>query len=454
MKHLILLGFLFAVAFAGCVGEANSTDELANEALSVLADPAERLSLASHPAYGYPSITDYSGLLGEVPNAWMLPPANELPDAISGFEHLAATAGFDGGAGIAVFGHYVFASGNGPGAVIDIADPANPVKVADLEADIRDADVIAHPDGTLTLVAASNGDIYLWDVTDPTQPEELGILPVSSHNAAVVPGTPLVYNAGSAGGGLTNPQGAYLGNGNGVTEIFDLTDPENPVQLDTFENGYGCHDITFFIDADNDKYRAYCAGIEMTQIWDIADPAAPEVIVNVPVHHGVAGTPSGSVFLALFSHLAMVNSDGTVLIVGDETGGGAAPGCDAYADAGAATVSGPLGNLWFYDITDETNPQLLSWFSPNNPITQASPIGEAEPIYNCTAHFGRIVQDLDMMVVGFYSSGTHLVDISDPTHPFIVDTFQQGGSVWDAWEWQGYVFTGDMNRGMDVLRLV
>ncbi len=503
MRTLILVSLLSMVAFSGCIDGNADTDSIdlgatvgyVAEATGILPTDIEffgavKTSLATHPAYGYPSYMDFSGLDVDVPLAWVPPVANQLPEVVTSMELLAETsAEVASGAGIAVFGHYAFLSGNGPGSIVDIADPANPVKVADLEDGIRDADLIAHPDGRLTLVAASNGPIFLYDVTDPTNPVTLTALLIdenetaNSHNAAVVPGTPIVYNANSAGGsftGFSDPTAATHETASGVTEIFDLTDPSNPVRLDDFENGYGCHDITFFIDAANEKYRAYCAGIEMTQIWDIEDPTNPEVIANIPVHYGVEGAPSASVFLAMFSHLAMVSADGNILIVGDESGGGLANACDVNVDAQVQTLAGPTGNLWFYDISDETNPMLLSAMNPTNPASQTdyqmkaaeqvqmavTTFAGSEPgttsVLNlafssvpsgCTAHFGRIIEDKDQMLMSFYGAGSLLIDFSDPAHPTILDQFSIGGNTWDVWEYQGYAFTGDLNRGMDVLLL-
>ncbi len=441
MRFLIAT-LLVATVLAGCTD--NTVDDITSE-LPVITPTWLDRQTASHPAFGFPTISDYTGLDPAGYTHHFHPPEMvEIPEVITGLEVVGGTSDVTA-AGIAVWGHYAIASGNGPASIVDIHDPANPVKVAEIDASTRDADIIIYPDGRVIAVLASNGPIHVVDVTNPTAPEYLTELSVSSHNAVVVPGTPIVYNAGSAGGGLTNPQGAYTGNGDGVTEIFDLTDPENPIQLDTFENGYGCHDITTFIDAANEKFRAYCAGIEMTQIWDITDPTAPEVIVNVPVHHGVAGTPSGSIFLTTFSHLAMTNHDGSILIVGDETGGGAVPpGCDANV----AGQSGPLGNLWFYDISDETNPIYQGHYSPS---AQAL---EGRPMATCTAHFGRLVEDRDVLAAAFYGAGVVLVDFSDPMSPTPVAQFKNDSDTWDAWYYRGHIVTGDLANGVQVLKIV
>jgi len=363
------------------------------------------------------------------PEAWTRPPKRPLPEPLAGLQHLASTP-VPGGAGIATFGHYAFVGDYSPSHlyVVDIMDPAKPRVVAEMaDVPVRDADVIAYPDGRLVLVTASGGSqFWITDVSEPTSPTLLGTVTThdTNHNLAVVPGTPLVYNAPSGGS---------------TTDIWDLTDPEAPIHVKDWDSGGNCHDVSFLVDVEAGLFRGYCAAMHEVQIWDIADPRSPTVVSRIPFP--VAGVEGlGGVTPVSFAHLAIANQDGTVLIVGDETGGGLANGCDVYAEAAGSTLSGPLGNLWFYDISDEKDPVLKGRVSPSAP----------EGGLQCTAHFGRVIEDTDHLVMGFYQAGVLLIDFTDLENPRIVDAYD-GGSVWDAWYYQGYVFTGDMSRGMDVL---
>ena len=122
-------------------------------------------------------------------------------------------------------------------------------------------------------------------------------------------------------------------------------------------------------------------------------------------------------------------------------------GCDFYLDAGeAGTFSGPIGNLWFYDITDPQDPDLRGHVSPS--ATDAD-----DGTGSCTAHFGKVIGDTDYLVMAFYTAGLTLVDFSDLSNPRIVERLDQDGDIWDVWFHQGYLFTGDMVRGMDVIAL-
>jgi hypothetical protein len=123
-------------------------------------------------------------------------------------------------------------------------------------------------------------------------------------------------------------------------------------------------------------------------------------------------------------------------------------------------ASGPVGNLWFYDITDEEDPQLQGWISPTHHYTSNPPhddrlteIGGAGVPAGCTAHFGQLLPQENMLAMAFYGAGVVIIDFNDPMNPMIVDQWNENTNVWDVWFYQGYLFTGDLARGMDILTL-
>ncbi len=467
-RALLFASLMLAAPLVGCIGDSGTTDDPL-DAQSDLASTVPDVTWASpqttsHPAFGFPTVNDpTSGLDGAAPTWWTPPEPVELPEEITGLEHKATVNdGEQRGAGIALFGSLAIVPGFAdPTSLFDISDPSNPVHLSDLgEPPARDVDTIAYPDGTLVAVFATDaGVVPVWDITDPENPEHLvDIEPTAgSHNVAIVPGTPILLNANSNGGG----SGSQIqGQGTGLTEIFDLSDPANPEHVQDWGNGYGCHDISFYIDPAQEMYRAYCAGVDMTQIWGVADPASPTVITDVPYPQG-AGPASIAAAPAALSHLAMVNHDASVLIVGDETGGGVAPACDAYARPAGTTISGPIGNLWFYDLSDEQNPELMGWMSPTHHYTNNPPhddrfteIGGLGVPAGCTAHFGRVLEDTNVLAIAFYGAGVLLIDFDDPANPEIIAQHNDDNpNVWDVWYYQGYLFTGDLARGLDVFTL-
>jgi hypothetical protein len=447
-REAVVLALTLAVVLSGCVNavlpvapaEASShTGTLLASATALWEDPQN----APHPLYNWPTLTHPPE---NAPSWWAPIPAADVPATIAGLEHVKRAPGGIRGAGIAVFGQLVVVPGfSAASHVVSLADPANPQVLSTFPGPSghRGAAIIAYPSGRLVTVFATNNQLQFWDITDPTLPDLASTVNPTggSHKVGVVPGTPIVYNANTDGEGA-------------VITIYDATDPEAPVKVRDFDGGYGCHHVYFWVSVAQDRYRSICAGVEATQILDIADPRDPQVVVTVPVHHGVPGTPSTGVSPARFSHFAILSQDGDTLIVGDETGGGAAPGCDVHAQAlGLVSVSGALGDVYFYDITQETAPLLKGWFNPGAHYTANLAVPGS-----CTAHHGRIVPDpsgeRDLLVMGYYSAGIVLIDFTDPTFPQMVDQWATGTTTWEAWYANGYIVTGDLSRGLDVLRLV
>ncbi len=450
MKHLFLFLTLTAAALSGCLSSDSDADDLAvGEAVSAL------------PSF-----------------------LNVQPASVTGLDPLGQLLNADGesvnGAGIWPYGDYVFGAGLGGGFwIADISNPANATMLFQSPEDsetafARDADVVAHPDGRLTLVLATQSDgMHIWDVTRPTEPVFRARIEVDpNHNVATIPGTTYVFNSQSGGWGRSN-------------DLVDLTDPENPVVLGTY-GAYGCHDITFFGAPGSDKFRAYCAGIQRTEIWNmdgfnvstenfgielttvigcpVLEPGASgdvaAELMSCATDSPVVGSPVfGSSPARTLHHLAMVNNDASVLIIGDEFNGGGSPGaCFGHVQGTPPSTSTPLGALWFYDISDEMNPVLLSWLTP--PTVMPTPMAAAggnplAAVPNCTAHFGTVVPGEEKLVMAWYSAGILLVDFSNPADPVILERVSlEGGNMWDARIHHGYVFSGDILRGMDVYQLI
>ena len=362
------------------------------------------------------------------------------------------------GSGNQVAGDYVFGSAlTHVFFIADIKDPMHPRLIFNATGQegteyARKADIMAHPDGTRTLVLATgrgHGGMNFWNVTDVSHPTWLShndMDGVNDHNIAVVPGTEYVFNAPSSGGP----------NGN---ELLDLRNPAKPVVIGKFGT-HGCHGITFHGTFGQPKFRAYCAGVDATQIWNLDhfDPAKPDFGITVlstidKNSNPVIGTKG-------LHHYAGSNAAGTVLIIGDEFSGGGQPGA-CFAHDPVTGLSSPLGALWFYDISSEAAPVLKGWISPptmrpqDEPVPQAPTEPDETPGAGCTAHFGTLVPGEEKFVIAWYNAGVLLIDFKDPANPKILDQYRAAGiDTWNARVWNGYVFTGDLGRGMDVLKLV
>jgi hypothetical protein len=83
---------------------------------------------------------------------------------------------------------------------------------------------------------------------------------------------------------------------------------------------------------------------------------------------------------------------------------------------------------------------------PNEPAQVAAEAG-------CTSHVFWQAPNQNRLTIAWYGRGTRIVDFEDPSNPQQLGFFvPQGADTWSAKPHCGYIFTGDMVRGMDVLR--
>jgi hypothetical protein len=177
--------------------------------------------------------------------------------------------------------------------------------------------------------------------------------------------------------------------------------------------------------------RAYCAGSNATLILDVADPVHPKVISTIT-------NP-----LISFHHGSVPSSDGDTLVIADEAY--TVHVCDPQG-------LNPTGAFWFYDISDESNPVLEGWLSQTGFLALGGLLNTRSDW--CTAHNFNMVPGKDWMVAASYSGGTSVIDFSDPAEPQVIGWITPAGAdTWSSYFYRGYVFTGDMQRGFDVIAM-
>lgn len=197
----------------------------------------------------------------------------------------------------------------------------------------------------------------------------------------------------------------------------------------------GCHDITAYPE------KGIAAGACMGDgiIMDITDPVHPEVVERVQ-------DPNFA-----FWHSATFTNDANNVVFTDELGGGLSATCNEETgpERGANAV---------HSLDDsEESPELefRSYFSL--PRHQS----ETE---NCVAHNGALipVPGGDFLVQTWYQGGVSVIDLSDPDRPEEIGHFDRGpwdpdrlttAGSWSAYYYNGYVYSSDIRRGLDVLRL-
>jgi uncharacterized repeat protein (TIGR01451 family) len=295
-------------------------------------------------------------------------------------------------------------------------------------------------------------------------------------------------------------------------DVFDLRGPTPVLRYRISSSGAGCavpiggclpvpvsigpHDI-FFSQDGTIMYVASSAN-GMTDIFDVTDvldttvslPQRVEHIARIPADQG--GFPSGSRYRVTISHQSDTSSDGKIIGITDERGGGLSnTACNTNAD-------GVTGGIHYWALHPDEDPQgngtaslsnperLGSWFYPN-PILALDPSDTAPDIpfteRGCTIHVYRMggngssrpgpahpaydgASDLPNreLVAAHYGAGTWWLSFAGPPNPsddIDEDAFttwgntkgfnvMNGADTWSAKEYKGFIFTGDMARGMDV----
>ena len=193
-----------------------------------------------------------------------------------------------------------------------------------------------------------------------------------------------------------------------------------------------CHDITVYPAIG--LAGGACGGYGL--LLDIHDPAHPRRI--------------GAVADSNFSywHSATFNNDGTKLLFSDEWGGGGQPKCRSFdkpqwgADALFTLQDGQM--------------KFQSYYKMLAPQT---------PFENCVAHNGSLIPipGRDIMVQSWYQGGVSIFDWTDAAHPKEIAFFDRGpidgtkpgdAGTWSAYWYNGYIYSSEIARGLDVFELV
>ena len=388
-----------------------------------------------------------------------------VPLAADNVSYVTGDNGFTGGH-VTVQGDRLYLGSYGRGMhIYDISEPGSPVRIGQyvpggLRADAPpDAAVwnrrhIAVLNGTrrthgsLPNEARTDRTEFL-DVTDPANPRLLWTfgpdqVDGESHNGDIVDNRRLYFPSGGVGAqGLriydmssllsptpAAPQNIFRGD---PTALWEASPYRNgrPVgapfththDISIYTNrrvaGLGRRDIALLAEGGN-----YTAGNDSGSVFviDVTDPRNPVVLnrwlhEKGPDHHPIR-----------YHHeVQFLDGDPNVMLVTDE---------DMHNGCGNA--GGVVALRASPDLTTAT--ELSEWFIP---------LGTPAPV--CSVHV--FTSSGDLVFFGAYNAGLQVVDYSDPSNPRQAGEFiAPGATSWGAHYHRGYVYMGDMSRGLDVLR--
>jgi hypothetical protein len=222
-----------------------------------------------------------------------------------------------------------------------------------------------------------------------------------------------------------------------------LDDPASAQVIDTpvlfpdggYTNTSGCHDITVYPKLDIAAGACMGDGILM----DISDPLNP-VVTEVVQDTNFA-----------FWHSATFTNDAKNVLFTDELGGGGAPTC-------TAAIGPNRGANAIYTIKG------LNQGRPELNFASYYKIDRHQGDQICVAHNGSLipVPGQDFFVQSWYQGGVSVMDFNNPRKPkeiafFDVDSRVEPGVVnnntWSTYYYNGYIYSNDIVRGLDVLKI-
>lgn len=296
---------------------------------------------------------------------------------------------------------------------------------------------------TQARVAPAPG-VMVVDISNPARPTAVGFVPVKTgaHNTTVHPTRPLLYVSESESLSTEADNTAM------PVQVVDVSNPRKARVVSTFTMGPGdsAHDITFNAKGTRAYVAAGFGG--MTVIMDTTNPLEPKVagrVVDPAIN---------------FAHQADPTPDGKYLLVTDELAGA------------EGNLYCPGGGVHVWDISNEAAPvKVGAYYIPDtfpsaDEGPRPNPVGIGPKIFRCTAHVMRISPDGKTVVMAWYSQGIQVLDISGLPGASVGAAGTDAGvgikrvANWtadgvDTWsakiDDRGYIYTGDTQRGMDVV---
>ncbi len=290
--------------------------------------------------------------------------------------------------------------------VFDISDPASPQYVAAVETPCGSHTHTLAPDqrgqNLFVYVSSYRPSADFPDCQPPHDKISVVKVPRSAPDAAYLAATPVLFpDGGMPGGGYSSETS-------------------------------GCHDITAY--PQRDIAAGACMGNGI--LMDISDRVNP-VVTEV-----TADTQNFA-----FWHSATFSNNGRKVVFTDELGGGGGPTCNP-------TVGDVKGADGVYDIV-AGQLEFRSYYKISR--TQAN-------TENCVAHNGSLipVKGKDLMVQAWYQGGISVWDFTNSAKPKEIGWFDRGtldasrlilGGSWSAYWYNGYIYSNDIQKGLDVLKL-
>ncbi|MCG5218148.1 hypothetical protein [Streptosporangium sp. KLBMP 9127] len=385
--------------------------------------------------------------------------------------NVPAQAPFDGpeswGTDLAFQGKYAYVGNFDGFTVYDITDPRKPVTVSQvlcpggqndvsvsgnllfLSIDDPRSDETCDSDPADGLPDQGWEGIRIFDITDKAKPKYVSSVATAcgSHTHTMIPGKKgeVLYLYASSPGPIAGSRTCApprdkisvvevpLGNPAksrvvAEPEVFDRD--QSTGQGGELELA-GCHDITAYPEKNLAAGACFGDGV----LLDISDPVKPRVLQQIDDDENFS-----------IWHSATFNDDASKVVFTDELGGGGSATCDSNTPS-------TKGANAIYDLKDDKL-TLNGYFKIPREQTESE---------NCVAHNGSLlpIKGKDIMVQAWYQGGISIWDFTDADRPKEIGYFERGplkgdaglGGSWSAYYYNGYIYSSDITKGLDVIAI-
>ncbi len=253
--------------------------------------------------------------------------------------------------------------------IINVTDPSNPELYANYELEERARDIFIV--GNYAYVASG---LTVFNITDPADPQITGALNTGASAYSI-------YVAGGV---------SYVGDSDGNLYLFDVSDPDTPVEdpLGTFDAGARIGGI--FVVGDLAYLAIDRSGLLIINISDPAD----------------------------IQEVGEFNTDDRSYSV--------------FVEGDYAYVADGLTGLIVFDISDPTNPNLLGVHNTPGSALKVTVVG-------------------DYAYIADSRNGIQVVDISDPEDPFGVGAYHTPGEAKGIFVSDNLIYVADHSNGIHIL---
>lgn len=282
--------------------------------------------------------------------------------------------------------------------------------------------------------------LAIWDVSDPTNPSELGFVDTGRGGRGVHE-----FAVGQREGhwyAYLAVSNSEITDGRGDLRVVDVTNPREPVELADWGarrdanlpvgSGAQCapdcrgsvpEAFLHSVQLSADGRTAYLSYWDLGMlVLDVSEPGAPRWLGRFAEPRSAEGN----------THSVSLAHAGQLALIGDETFGP------------------PWGGLRLVDVQDPTNPVQVGTFA-----TADSAAGTPGEQYAYTAH-NPLADDRDpnRAYVAWYADGVRLLDVSDAGHPVEIGAWvpPHAPMVWNVAVVGDVLLVGDVNNGLFVLR--